>query len=244
MNGPNVNIAQDIVAPFSLQTYEVLGETWAEYRDRENVDFHIGLRLAQAPVYDIGVSGFFGTANGQDIEEPITVRTWVTNYGNQPAAGFPLSYRFGNDAPVTQNYTGPAIQPAQQVLFSFTQQFDPNVTTTGDLCGWSGWAQDEDATNDTTCVTVNVFVGMEERPGQWVRSWPNPVRGSLFVELQRAGPTMVEVVDAQGRLVRSEQHLAGSAPLTIAMNDLCEGLYHLRITIGNEVFRSHVVVGP
>ena len=242
MNGPNVTIAQDINPPFSLRTYEVLGDNWAEYRDRENVDFHIGLRLVQAPVFDIGVSGFFGTANGQNIEEPITVRTWVTNYGNQPASGFPVSYAFANDPPVTQNYSGAPIAPGAQALFSFTQLFDPNVTTTGDLCGWSGWDQDIDNANDTTCVSVNVFVGMNELHATTLRVWPNPTSEQLYVDGLPAGTCTVELVDAQGRIVLREQRAASGTPLSISVHDLRDGVYQVRVQSGADLFRSTTVV--
>ncbi len=242
MNGPNVNIAQDIVAPFSLQTYEVLGDTWAEYRDRENVDFHIGLRLTQAPINDVGVSGFFGTAPGQDIVEPITVRTWVTNYGNQPASGFSVSYRFGNDAPVTQNYTGAPIAPLQQTLFSFTQPFDPNITGTGDLCAWSNWDLDIELTNDTNCVSVNVFVGVKELETIAVRTWPNPADQNVFVELPGAGPVSVEVLDLHGRLVRQRAITSSTERLAVPVGDLNVGLYQLRIRQGGTTYSARVLV--
>jgi hypothetical protein len=47
MQGEGVAIARDDAAPFSLRSYEVLGNTWAEYRDREATDFHLGLRLTR-----------------------------------------------------------------------------------------------------------------------------------------------------------------------------------------------------
>lgn len=242
MNGPNINVAQDIVPPFSLRTYEVLGNTWAEYRDRENVDFHIGLRLTQAPVHDVGASGFFGVAAGQNISEPLTVRMWLTNYGNQPASGFPVSYRFGNGTAVTQNYTGAVIAPGQQSLFSFAQPFDPAETTTGDLCGWSAWDLDLDDANDTTCVSVNVFVGMKEQFAQPLNTWPNPAQNTLFLAGLPKGIYTLNLFDAQGRSVITETRTATEAPLTLDVSTLSNGMYHVLMHAGDRTFRTTTVV--
>lgn len=242
MNGPNINVAQDIVAPFSLRTYEVLDNTWAEYRDRENVDFHIGLQLTQAPVFDIGVSGFFGVTAGQNITDPLTVRTWVTNYGNQPAAGFPLSYRFANGPVVTQSYSGTPINPGQQVLFSFSQPFDPDETTTGELCGWSSWDLDLDGTNDTTCVAVNVFVGLEDMEQNPLRVWPNPARTQLHVGGLPDGLSFISLFDAQGRCVLDGAYPASEAPVLLDLSGLQDGMYHMQVVSGKQLYRTTAMV--
>lgn len=242
MNGPNVNIAQDITGPFSLRTYEVLGNTWAEYRDRENVDFHIGLRLMQEPVYDISCTGFFAIAPGQEIIAPITVRSWITNFGNQPASGFPMSYRFGTGNIVTQTYDGAAVLPGQQVLFSFDQVFDPGVTAVDELCSWSSWIQDIDPTNDTTCVPVNAFVGLHELDAIEARTWPVPTSNDLSIEGLPLGTFVIMVSDAQGRTVVRYQRNASGTPLRIDLRSLADGVYQLQAAGAAGVFRTSVIV--
>lgn len=240
MNGPNVNIAQDITAPFSLRTYEVLGNTWAEYRDRENTDFHIGLVLTEAPVNDIGVSGFFGTTTGQNIAQPITVRSWITNYGNQPATGFPVSYRFENGPTVTETYNGAAIAPGGQQLFSFSQQFDPDQTTTGDLCSWSSWDADLLSENDTVCINVNLFVGFEERYMTGLSVWPNPAQDRVQVSGMDQGPCLIELLDASGRLVLREQRTLASPMAELHLNGLAPGSYQLRMEQSGKRYRARL----
>ncbi len=242
MNGPNINIAEDISPPFSLQTYEVLGGTWAEYRDREAADFHIGLQLIQEPVPDVGVSGFFGTAPGQNIEEPITVRTWITNYGSLPASGFSVSYQFADGPIVTAPYTGAAIAPGAEVLFSFPQPFDPDQTTTDDLCAWSTWDIDLSDENDTTCVTVNAFVGIAERGVPNLRIWPNPTNASVLAEGMPAGPCTVTVLDASGRMVMEQSHTTSQAPLQLSLEGLPVGAYQIQIVSAGVQFRAPIVL--
>ena len=242
MNGPNVNIAQDITGPFSLRTFEVLGNTWAEYRDRENVDFHIGLRLMQEPVYDISCTGFFAIAPGQEIIAPISVRSWITNLGNQPASGFPMSYRFGTGNIVTQTYDGAAVQPGEQVLFTFDQVFDPGVTAVDELCSWSSWPQDIDPTNDTTCVSVNAFVGLHELDAIKALTWPNPTSTDLWIDGLPLGTFVITLSDAQGRTVVLEQRNASGTPLCIDLRSLADGVHQLQAAGAAGVFRTSVIV--
>ncbi|MGV3636782.1 MAG: T9SS type A sorting domain-containing protein, partial [Flavobacteriales bacterium] len=241
MNGPNVNIAEDIAPPFSLHTYEVLGGTWAEYRDREATDFHIGLQLVQEPVPDVGVSGFFGTAPGQNIVDPITVRTWITNYGTLPASGFTVSYQFADGAVVTAPYTGAAIAPGAQVLFSFPQLFDPDQTTTDALCAWSNWAVDQSDENDTTCVTVNAFVGIGEVEAPRLRLWPNPTSARLLADGVPPGPCTIAVLDASGRTVLEQRHTATQAPVELSLEGLPEGIYEIRIVSADQNLRASII---
>lgn len=242
MGGANINIAQDIVAPFSLNTYEVLGGTWAEYRDRENVDFHIGLDLTEAPIRDIGVSGFFGAAPGQNISGPTTIRTWITNHGNIAASGFSVNYRFEGEPVVTANYTGAPIAAGSQVLFSFPQQLTPSANTTGDLCAWSSWNSDMDNNNDTTCVNVNLVVGIGEATMPVLRTWPNPTRGPLQLDGLDPGPCVVQVLDARGRLVHEEACVVNLSPVTIRLDDVGAGTYQLVVKRPDTHARTTVVV--
>ena len=242
MNGPNVNIAQDIVAPFSLRTYEVLGNTWAEYRDRENVDFHIGLQLAQAPILDVGCTGFFGITNGQNINAPVNVRTWITNYGNQPAVGFPVTYQFSNYTPITETYNATPIQPGQQVLFAFTQPFVPGENTTSDICAWSAWDLDSTTDNDTICVSMNTFVGIGELASISVRSWPNPTAERLTVEGIPPGDVVVTIVDAVGRSVQRTKATAAGGPLQMNVGALAPGSYRLHMESSSGQYRTTFIV--
>lgn len=242
MHGPNVSVAQDIVAPFSLRTYEVLGNVWAEYRDRENVDFHIGLRLAQLPILDVGCTGFFGITDGQNVNAPVSVRTWITNYGNQPAVGFPVTYQFSNYTPVSQVYNATPIQPGQQVLFSFTQQFIPGENTTNEICAWSAWTSDTTTENDTVCVTMNTFVGINEQALINLRSWPNPTADRLSVEGIPPGDIVVTILDPVGRFVLQRKTTISSGLLQLDLGDLAPGSYQLLVQGSSDHYHTAFVI--
>ena len=226
MLGANVNIAQDITPPFSLQTYEVIDGVWAEYRDRTIQDFFIGLRLAQAPVNDVGCTGFFGLADGQAIGSQTAVRAWVRNFGNQPASAFDVHYRFGQGSVVTQAYNGPVINPGQQQLFTFSTYYIPTADDTDDLCAWTSMAGDDLASNDTACVLVNTYVGIEEGILSQIRLVPVPADEVLRVEGLSTGLWELRIADAAGRVVRSTSSQGGS-PVLIGTTDLMAGAYTL-----------------
>ncbi|MEO8591374.1 MAG: T9SS type A sorting domain-containing protein [Flavobacteriales bacterium] len=242
MLGANISIAQDINPPFSLRTYEVVDGVWAEYRDREHIDFFLGLRLEQAPVFDVGCTGFFAPIDGQEIGSATTVRAWVANFGNQPATNFPVNYRYGNGPVVTQSYSGTAIDPGEQILFTFTQPLLPVADATDNLCVWSSWNIDDDVLNDTTCINLVTWVGLEESTRLHATLAPNPANDHLRIEGLPAGDYDLRLFDATGRQVMAEQRTAGSAPLRVDVTTLRAGTYQLRLHSDTGTFQTPFVV--
>ncbi|HQV52384.1 MAG: T9SS type A sorting domain-containing protein [Flavobacteriales bacterium] len=238
MEGEGVNIAQDISPPFSLQTYEVLGGTWAEFRDRENIDFFIGLRLEQVPVYDIGCSGFFGVAAMDDIGSPLAVRAFVHNYGNAAITNFPLSYRFGTDPVFTQTYTGAAIAPGAETLVTFTQQFIPTMDGQGDLCAWTAEPTDVISNNDTLCLTVSTWIGIEELPILTATVGPNPANEFVRISGLPIGSYSMELHDMQGKLIDLERLNVAHEGVHISVADVRSGFYVLHMRSEEGSFRT------
>ena len=242
MLGPNINIAVDATPPFSLRTYEVIDNIWAEYRDRTVQDFFLGLRLAQVPVYDIGVTGFFGLADGQDIGGQTAVRSWVTNFGNQPVSNFTLNYRFGTGPVISQNYSGSAIAPGAQTLITFGSYFLPTADVVADLCSWTTMVDDASANNDTSCVSIHTYVGIEELDGIGATLAPNPADAFVRIDGLPNGHWNVQLMDATGRLVRSETTTAIGGPVTLAVDDLPNGMYQLMLTHNGQGYHAALLV--
>lgn len=242
MLGPNINIAVDPNPPYSLRTYEVIDGIWAEYRDRTIQDFFLGLRLEQAPVYDIGVTGFFGLADGQDIGGQTAVRSWVTNFGNQPVSNFTLNYRFANGPVISQNYSGSAIAPGAQTLITFGSYFVPTADVNGDLCSWTTLVDDASVNNDTACVSIHTYVGIEELDNIGAMLAPNPADAFVRIEGLPAGAWNVQVMDATGRLVRSEATTSIAGPFTLAVHDLPNGMYQMMLSHKGKSYRAALLV--
>lgn len=228
MLGANINIGVDANPPFSLRSYEVIDGVWAEYRDRTIQDFFIGLRLAQVPIFDVGCDGFFNLADGQAIGGQTAIRPWVRNYGNQAVSSLNVHYRFGNGNVVTQAYTGPAINPGQQQLFTFSTYFTPTGDETGSLCAWTSLGTDAQATNDTSCVLLNTYVGIEESALAAISLAPVPANDALRVDGLPSGMLELRIVDATGRTVRN-MNAQGGTSLSVGTLDLQPGAYHLLV---------------
>lgn len=241
MLGANVVIAVDANPPFSLNSYEVIDGVWAEYRDREAQDFFLGLRLSQVPVLDVGCTGFFGLTDGQDIGGQTAVRAWVTNFGNQPASGFAVNYRFGTGSIVSQNYTGAPLNPGQQTLITFNNYFVPTSDITDDLCAWTTLTGDASASNDTACVSIHTYVGIAELSALGVSLAPVPADDLLRIDGLPDGRWQMEILDAAGRLIRRESAMI-SGPWTVDAASLPPGVYRIVLTRGTERFGAPFVV--
>jgi hypothetical protein len=90
--------------------------------------------------------------------------------------------------------------------------------------------------------TTEVLVGVTEFVAEWsTRVYPNPSQGIFQVVLEglQGERVALEVVDAQGRMVWSEQlgQRAGTLQTTMDLQGLSSGLYHLIITADN--IRQH-----
>lgn len=242
MMAPDVNIAQDVQEPFSLQSYEVLQGVWAAYRDRDIADFHLGLRVEQTPFHDAGCSGVVGISPGQTVSQPTTVTTLIRNYGNLALTNVPVNYRFASGPITSQTYTGPAIIPGASALFSFTQQLQPAATVTGDLCVWTSLADDEHDENDSTCFSIDVVAGLEDLQRVDITLAPNPVRDELRIAGLPAGRLEVEVFDARGARVPVER--LGTAPGTLRLDTqaLPDGPYLLRVRTSDRLATARFVV--
>ena len=232
MLGADINIAVDITPPFSLNSYEVIDGVWAEYRDRTIQDFFIGLRLAQVPVFDAGCDGFFNLADGQAIGSPTAIRPWIRNYGNQVVTALDVHYRFGNGTVVTQAYNGPAINPGAQQLFTFSTSYTPTADETGALCAWTTLPNDLVTANDTSCVLVNTYVGIDEHELGAVSLGPVPADQELRVLGLPGGSFRLTITDASGRVVDETIANNGSSA-TIPTGRLQAGAYQLTVSDGN-----------
>ena len=242
MQGTDIAIAQDITAPFSLRTYEVLDNVWAEYPDRETRDFFLGVRLTQVPVIDVGVSSFFEPSSGQEVTGPTTVRVFIRNHGNQAVTDIPVTYQYGSAPEVQETYTGAAIQPTQQVLFSFAQTVGPTEDGLDDLCAWTTLEGDVDDTNDSVCIPIETITGIAEPGLITLRLAPNPTDHSLRVDGAPSGSLMLQMLDVTGRMVRQEQVIADGSSLILDTTALPDGAYRLMLRTATILATATVVV--
>ena len=243
MLGANITIAEDITPPFSRRTFEVLDGTWAPYRDADVSDFHLGLRLEQLPVHDVSCTGFFGLSDGQTVASSTAVRVWLRNDGNQPLTGFPIKYQQGVGAVVTQTFNG-TLTVGEEELFTFSTAFLPNSDGEAPLCAWAEVDGDLNTGNDTACVDLVTWVGVDELLPAELHLAPNPAHGRVLLQDVDAGTVEVRLVDAQGRIVREHRLAHGGGDLPLDITGLAAGGYHLHLRVNDQLHRAQLMVQP
>lgn len=242
MQGQNVNIAQDIAAPFSLRSYEVIQGAWADYRDREIADFHLGLRMGQLPVQDVGCGSMDQPVEGAVLTANTAVRTWVRNYGNLAITNIPVNYQYNGGSVVTQNYNGPVIAPGDSVLFMFAQPLLSLVPSSGSLCTWTSYLGDGIVNDDTTCVNIMISqVSVEEHEGVQLHLSPVPANDRLRIEGLPAGSARIEVYDMTGA-VRIDRVQRVNGAVLVPVASLADGAYVLRATAGTVSAMARFIV--
>ena len=89
MGGNGISLARDNTVPISGQSYEVLGNAWAEYRDRRTEDFLMGLTVSAAPLptaqfaVDSSAVPTFSFTD-QSLNSPTS---WSWNFGDGATSG-------------------------------------------------------------------------------------------------------------------------------------------------------------
>jgi len=243
MQGTFVNIAVDIVPPFSLRSYEMLGNVWANFRYRDIEDPHIGLQIALPPFVDMGVSGIIGVTDGQTISAATPVSALIQNYGNTPVNNVPAHYQFNDGLVISQTYSGVPIQPGASALVNFTVPLYLTETeTTGQFCVWTSAATDTHSYNDSSCVSIDVLAGVHEQADAKLTMMPNPAQDLLTLTGLPAGNLSWEVIDARGERVQFGTGVANGGQWQLRTSALANGAYAMRVLVGQRNLTGRFVV--
>nr|MCU0319662.1 T9SS type A sorting domain-containing protein [Flavobacteriales bacterium] len=197
----------------------------------------------QLPVFDVTCTGFFGLSNGQTVSSSTAVRVWLRNDGNQPATGFPIRYQQGQGAVVSQTFTG-TLAVGEEELVTFNTAFVPNSDGEAPLCAWADLDTDLNADNDTTCVDLVTWVGVDELSIRSVEVLPNPARDQITMRGLPAGSLVLRIIDAQGRVVVDQQQRHGGGDLFVGLEGLAAGGYHVQARVNDQRFQARLVVQP
>lgn len=86
MGGPNINIGRDTTSPISRRTFEVLGNSWADYRDKYTEDFLIGLGVSfTPPVADYSFDTIFTPIINFTDQSVGTPTSWLWDFDDNGA---------------------------------------------------------------------------------------------------------------------------------------------------------------
>ncbi|HRH37024.1 MAG TPA: T9SS type A sorting domain-containing protein, partial [Flavobacteriales bacterium] len=132
--------------------------------------------------------------------------------------------------------------PGAQALVTFNNYFVPTQELTADLCTWTTMTGDASATNDTSCVSINAYVGIEELSAVNAVVAPNPASEIVRVSGLPQGKWNVSVLDAIGRVVMNTPFNQNTGTLTLDVASLPNGSYQLLFTNTDRSYRSALMV--
>jgi hypothetical protein len=90
-------------------------------------------------------------------------------------------------------------------------------------------------------VVVQSTVGLSETAQQQLRVYPNPASDQLMIELPSEGMDELVVMDITGRTVLS-QEIGAVQNVSLNLNTLESGIYHLVVRNGNDYLYAKFVV--
>lgn len=215
MGGENINIGTDSDAPISRHAYEILGNTWAAYRQFDTEDFMMSISYELDIPLDMAVTSVLSPPNGSSINQPTTVIARVKNTGQGSLSTFPIEYEINGNV-VQETYNGMLLGPGDSSTYSFQERLQPPAT--GTLCVRAALPSDVDISNDESCNEIYA-VGLDEHESI-IDLYPNPAQETLY--LNYTGE--VKIFDNLGKLILSIDHDENKA---IDIANLNKGVYHI-----------------
>ena len=183
MGGSGITIGRDLTPPTSQQSYEILGSTWAHYRDMYTEDFCMGLLVSNAP---------FPAANFTIDTTQMPLISFTDISTNSPTT-WHWDFGYNNDTSVLQNPS-----------YTYTQ----NGTYTVCLAVTNTLGSD----TVCKTVTIR-GIGIDESAElQWAL-YPNPTTGQLTLQLPRGlepKVVMLSVTNLLGQHIPCQWSVEGS----------------------------------
>ena len=183
MGGSGITIGRDLTPPTSQQSYEILGSTWAHYRDMYTEDFCMGLLVSNAP---------FPAANFTIDTTQMPLISFTDISTNSPTT-WHWDFGFNNDTSVLQNPS-----------YTYTQ----NGTYTVCLTVTNTLGSD----SICKTVTIRGIGINESAELQWAL-YPNPTTGQLTLQLPRGlepKAVMLRVTNLLGQHIPCQWSVEGS----------------------------------
>ena len=183
MGGSGITIGRDLTPPTSQQSYEILGSTWAHYRDMYTEDFCMGLLVSNAP---------FPAANFTIDTTQMPLISFTDISTNSPTS-WHWDFGFNNDTSVLQNPS-----------YTYTQ----NGTYTVCLAVTNTLGSD----SICKTVTIR-GIGIDESAERQWSLYPNPTTGQLTLQLPEGlepKAVMLRVTNLLGQDIPCQWSVEGS----------------------------------
>ena len=229
MGAAGIGLGKDVTPPISGQTYEVLSNFWATYRDVENEDFFISIDIEKIPFSDdIGVSTIITPANNSTLGTSQNVEVSIENFGINTASNFDVNYQFNSGTTITETVTT-TVAPGNTINHIFITPIPPMTpgSPSAQLCAWTSYSVDPNPINNQFCNMLNApTTGVNEQALSKINIYPNPTTGKLYLENLPKESVLVEILDINGKTIYKTTKLIGKA---IDISSLTSGIYQIKL---------------
>jgi hypothetical protein len=159
----------------------------------------------------------------------------VIHFGGRPDSGS----CDGVDTAVVSNGTAP-----------YSYSWSPGGATTQVITGLCAGkycciVTDALGCKDTSCSTVSTITGIDKLKHSWgIKVYPIPANNILFINSNnnKLEGSTIEVYDVTGREIVTQKITENSIPYSLDVSALNNGVYMLRITLGDEVKISRFTI--
>lgn len=194
----------------------------------------VSIQLANAPAGDIEMLSIDepGAVKGDGDTVDVTIQ--FRNAGNDTIASTNLQFQYGNQTPV-QEFWGGCLGSGDTVSYTFSTSLVRDSSTES-LCTWSAMPNDQmdqDLSNDSLCFSEQAQSLADREKGKAsFKLYPNPAQERVTIRYEELPEEAnVQLLDLNGRVVRSYQVSKGSSALSL--KGLEQGLYIVRSLDGN-----------
>jgi len=229
MGAAGIGLGKDITPPISGQTYEVLSNFWATYRDVENEDFFISIDIEKLPLADdVGVTTIVNPVNNSTLSSSQNVEVIIENFGLNTTTPFDVSYQFNSGATVTETVSTP-INSGATYNHIFSTPIGPMSvgSPAAQLCAWTSYTPDPNSTNNQTCNNIIApTTGVQEQEITKIMVYPNPTNGKLYFENIPEGRVQINIFDVSGKECYKSENMSRK---TIDVSFFSNGVYQIKL---------------
>ncbi len=199
---------------------------------------------------DVAVTQIMSPGDTATSGSVATIKVKIKNFGSTAVTSVPVVFQRGSATPVTETWTGAALNTGDEVVYTFNATYTVAVGSQFSLCAYTNLAGDAYPQNNKICKTVVIgTVGIDEADadGLWLgQNVPNPSNAITNIEynLPSEGNVVFNMVNMVGQTVYSQRIKAdaGRNQLHINVSELPNGVYYYAIEFeGKRLVKKMVV---
>ncbi|MFC1732889.1 GEVED domain-containing protein [candidate division KSB1 bacterium] len=190
--------------------------------------------ISVIPPFDAGVFKITSPGDSTYIGSNVTVKVKIMNFGQNSLMNIPVAYKFGNQVPVQESWSGNLV-PGDSVEYTFSTTYNSTLLIGNySLCAYTMLNSDGYLMNDTICASIENkpnAINEFDLEGFWLgQNIPNPAFGLTTIEfrLPAGGEVIFRIINMMGELMyeRGEKASMGSHIIDIDIKSFSAGIYY------------------